>query len=138
MSLSWEPKREGDRYCSSACGRGCTWQEYQEAVRKAQELVQELGVDNWEPHVWENLGWHFEVISKNGWWTIEPYTYRGKSVCEARELYSAGIRAYKGHIGLRWTGHGNTPQEAMEDTMKNAREDYELIKAAFEGAEELL
>ena len=135
MSLSWEPKREGDRYCSPACGRGCTWKEYQAATKAAAKLAEELGSDSWEPRVWENLGWHFEVISKNGWWVIEPYTYRGKEIGEVATIYSAGIRAHKGHVGLRWTGHGDTPEKAMEDAMKTAREDYEQIQAAFEGAE---
>lgn len=57
------PVRQGDRYCSPSCGGGCTWKEYQQAVRDADQLVKQLRGEGWKPVVWENLGWHFQAVS---------------------------------------------------------------------------
>lgn len=56
--LSWKPVRKGETYCSSACGSGCTWKAYREAVQNAERLAKTLG-QFWKPRVWENLGWHW-------------------------------------------------------------------------------
>ena len=56
----WIPVRDGDIYCSPACGGKCTKKKFDIATREAQRLAAQLG-KGWEPHVWENLGWHYEV-----------------------------------------------------------------------------
>lgn len=58
--LSWEPLHKGPLYCSPACGGGCTWTAFRRAKREAAALCKELG-PGWEPRVYENLGWHWEV-----------------------------------------------------------------------------
>ena len=56
--LSWEPIRDGEQYCSPACGGGCTIDEYLAANEAAAKLCEELG-SSWNPRAWENLGWHY-------------------------------------------------------------------------------
>lgn len=61
----WTPVRDGDRYCSPACGGRCRFADYEAATAKAAELAARLtdhfGVE-WTPRVWENLGWHYKAI----------------------------------------------------------------------------
>lgn len=33
MALSWEPKRDGDVYCSPACGGQCLYSKFERAQR---------------------------------------------------------------------------------------------------------
>lgn len=54
----WTPRREGEIYCSPACGGGCTHKEYEQAQQSARLLCEALG-KGWRPYVHENLGWHF-------------------------------------------------------------------------------
>lgn len=61
--LSWIPRRVLNRYCAPACGRGCTWSEYQNAVASADKLVKRLRGAGWKPLVFENLGWHWQAVS---------------------------------------------------------------------------
>lgn len=59
--LSWKPVRRGDIYCAPACGNGCTYQAYLNAVAAAKQLAKEL--PGFKPHVWENLGWHYSAVA---------------------------------------------------------------------------
>lgn len=65
----WTPIERGDIYCSNACGGRCKRAEYDKAVRDAarvcKQLSQATGGD-WEPEIWENLGWHWVVLLKFG------------------------------------------------------------------------
>lgn len=73
--LSWEPVRDGLKYCAPACGRGCTIMEYDAAVIAANELVAALG-PAWETRVHENLGWHWSAQMKGeGDWIDRPGIY---------------------------------------------------------------
>ena len=60
-SIRWTPQRDGDRFCSPACGRGCTFQEFEDATNKGKALAELLG-PQWTPRVWENLGWFHAAI----------------------------------------------------------------------------
>lgn len=57
---SWEPVRKGAIYCAPACGHGCTWAEYQDALARAKKVCEELG-EGWEPDLSENMGWFASV-----------------------------------------------------------------------------
>jgi hypothetical protein len=59
--LSWTAVRNGATYCAPACGGGCTWSAFMKASHAARKLAKRLG-RGWKPRVWENLGWHFEVV----------------------------------------------------------------------------
>lgn len=63
--LSWTPRRYMGadkilRFCSPACGRGCTAAEHGKAQRKAEQLAALLG-SPFKPHVWENMGWFYSA-----------------------------------------------------------------------------
>lgn len=81
-----------------------------EAEAKAAALVNELG-DGWEPKVWENLGWHYAAT--NG--TIKIHS--------ARDGYTAFIGADRS-AGGKWAHHGDTPMEALENTIEKATSPY--------------
>lgn len=57
---SWTPVRNGNVYCSPACGHGCTHQAYLEATAQAHNLARLLG-GGWHGVVSENLGWHYHA-----------------------------------------------------------------------------
>lgn len=61
---NWKPVLKGKVYCSSACGGGCTKKAHEKAVRESDKLAKTLG-KGWKPRVWENLGWHWQVIKGN-------------------------------------------------------------------------
>lgn len=63
MSLSWKAKRNGDRYCAPVCGGGCTKQQYDVAVATAKSTIRQLKGKAWKFLVYENLGWHWKVVS---------------------------------------------------------------------------
>ena len=61
--LTWKPRQAGSVYCSPACGRGCTVEEWNQAKMRAHAIVEGLSVDKgWKPEVWENLGWHAQAV----------------------------------------------------------------------------
>lgn len=57
----WTPVLNGNVFCSPACGAKCKLADYEKAVKAADSLVSVLG-SGWEPHIWENCGWHYEVL----------------------------------------------------------------------------
>lgn len=114
MSLSWTPRLHGDRYCSPACGAGCTKSAFDRATGAAKKLAERLG-KGWKPRVWENLGWHYAVISPCGRWKIHPHVYQGKA-----EGYTAFLGESTSPGGI-WAEHGDTPEEAIAKTRKVAQ-----------------
>lgn len=78
----WTPTLNGEIYCSRACGFKCKKVDFDKATAKALELANQMG-HGWEPRVWENGGWHYEVLK------------RGASVtAEDDGSYQASIRFY--------------------------------------------
>lgn len=77
VNTNWKPVRRGRRYCSTACGAGCKYVDFQKAQRKVKKLVAALG-PGWTSVVHENLGWHFNAVhpmlklevfpSGKNWW----------------------------------------------------------------------
>jgi hypothetical protein len=59
----WEPilSPDGKLYCSPACGARCKKDDYDAAVKRADDLVKALG-PGWKPRVWENMG----VVAEHG------------------------------------------------------------------------
>ena len=56
----WTPVLRGDIYCSPGCGGGCKKSDYDKVVEQAGLVAAALGY-GWEPYVYENLGWHYQV-----------------------------------------------------------------------------
>lgn len=54
----WIPVRDGNIYCSPACGFKCTIHAYDRAVANAAELALHLG-EPFRPTVWENGDWFY-------------------------------------------------------------------------------
>lgn len=91
--------RKGAIYCSPRCGKGCTHKEFLTAAEKANELCKQLG-PQWEPVVWENLGWHYSA--KFATFSVYP---------SGRGLYWADLNV----DGTQYEAHGETPRDAVNN-----------------------
>lgn len=110
----WNPvtyKRDGERYCSPACGHHCLKEDYDKAVKLADALCKRLG-KGWESRVWENGGWHFSV--KKG--KLELHR-------NSKRWYWADFSA----TSRQFHAHGETPEDAIESALKIADEAVEAI-----------
>jgi hypothetical protein len=103
--VNWKPVRDGDTYCSSACGGRCTWGAYERACAAGAELAAGLG-PLFEPRIWENIGWHYAAHTADRCITI--HTHAGSND------YTAYVNA-DGKGGGRWLGHGTTPRAALRE-----------------------
>lgn len=83
-----------------------------EATKLGRDLVKRLGPD-WKLNVWENLGWHFSAVSKNGFWKIHAIRL-GRTW-----HYSAFLGPWR--EGGVWVEDGKTPQGAYRKTLNVAR-----------------
>ena len=84
----------------------------------AKLLAQTLG-PGWTTRVWENLGWHYAVRSPCGRLSVHP-------------SFGIGFTAFlnePGKIGGKWAEHGDTPLEAIDATIKEAKQEYDKIGA---------
>ena len=75
----WTPVRNGDMFCSPACGCKCKLADYERAVKAAGNLAALLG-GGWYPNVWENGGWHYDV--RKGKATVLFRGFEAKYVAE--------------------------------------------------------
>lgn len=119
--LSWKPHRRGAIFCSPACGFQCTVSAHEKAKKSASDLVKKMG-PGWQARVWENLGWHWNAVSKNGYLKIHPSSGEG---------YTAFLGEKGG--GGKWAQHGRTPQEAIAAVVLQAREELSLIERLLTG-----
>lgn len=105
------PIRRGDLYCSAWCGFGCGWKAHQQATAEAAALAKQCGPD-WEPHVWENAGWHYEV--RRGVCRITA-TIRGDCISGGwtATSYTAWINTIPQFISSRQP----TPEEAFQEAL---------------------
>lgn len=124
--MSREPVKKGPRFCSPACGAGCTWDAYSKARRSAAKLARELG-KGWKPDVWEweCLGWHWQVV-KDGL-KISAWTVNGV------KGYTASL-GEPGSPGGRWSKYGESPRAAIENVIAEATKDRDFINACIEAA----
>ena len=112
-ALSWKPVRKGRRYCAPACGHGCTYGEYRAAQIKSKALSMMLGPE-WQPHVWENMGWHYCAKSHNGFIKVHPLINGGE--------YHAFLG--KDSAGGRWVSDGHKdPKECVRDVVRMAKDE---------------
>lgn len=107
---NWNPvtyQKWGEaRYCSTACGHGCTRDAYDKAVKLSKALCKRLGA-GWTPNVWENLGWHFSA--KKG--KLEVHR-------NAPRRYWANFNA----TVRQFETHDETPQGAVAKVIKMAED----------------
>lgn len=109
--LSWKPVRRGDLYCAPACGGRCTLADFSKASKAAKALARNLG-KGWRGRVWENLGWHYEVISPCKRMKVSPGVLHG--------YYHAFI-GEPGSPGGTWSEYGLTARGAILNTLRVAR-----------------
>ncbi len=124
--LSWTAKRKGATYCSPACGRGCTYAEYQKARQLARSTASSLK-GAWKPKVWENMGWFAKAVSSCGQVEVHP------------PQYGDGDRHYIAYmLGGKWAGaSGDTAQEAVNDVVSVAKAELKEIMEALAGIEDI-
>lgn len=123
--------RRGDVFCAPFCGRKCTHKEYLAAKQGAADLVRKLG-KGWKPRVWENMGWHYSAVSKDG--RIKVHTHK----------YPNSPRDYTAFLGDadspggRWAMHGSTPQAALRAVLKRALEEKREVDAMVASVQAVL
>ncbi len=126
----WKPVRNGDIYCSPACGGDCTFVDFSLANANAQLLCNRLDESTrfkgWKPHVWENLGWHFQASSPCGRISVYRHSY-GKKF-----HYTAYLGAPQSGCG-KWVHSANTPEQAIKMVIAMAKEEFAELKAQFDG-----
>lgn len=96
------PIRDGDTFCSPACGLGCHVSSYEVAQRHAKELVSKLW-PTWTGSVWEGEeGWRAKATSPSG-------------IIEVRHgpVYKAAVVINGTFPHGKWYGTGRTPRAAL-------------------------
>lgn len=116
--LSWTPVKRGLIYCSPACGAGCKITDFDRATFRANDLAKQLG-RGWATHVWENLGWHYEVHKG----ALRVYAHH-----DAKVSYMATL----GHRApLQWSAHGATAEEALTALKEKVTHDVSELQAGL-------
>lgn len=112
-------RADGDVYCSSRCGRGCTFGEYQQTLLKAQALQERLG-PTWQVEVWDNLGWKYSAT--NGVASISPGTTHPETqwFCIINIPNLTGISA-----------NGATPEEAARNAARKITDSINAMLGSF-------
>jgi hypothetical protein len=127
----WTPVRNGDAYCSPACGGGprvCSIERYKHAVKVADATARDLGA-GWTPVVKENLGWHARVVSPCGRISVHL------PVLPDDTGYTAFLGPKEFQPAGKWAESGRTPREAIENVLNAARRDLGLIEKTIKGLE---
>lgn len=120
--LTWKARSYGNgKYCASACGAGCTKEDYLKAKLVASETARALGPE-WKSYVHENMGWYPKVISKCG-----------------RIKVSKSITCYTAFLGEpdfpggKWAESGNTAKQAVNNVIATAKRELNKINAVLNG-----
>jgi hypothetical protein len=136
---NWTPERsdtdkngkKGNFYCSPACGGKnlgvCTHERHQQAITESDLLASLMG-EGWTTQVWENLGWHWEVISPCGRLKVHPSRGPGRKI--------VGYTAFLGEPdspGGKWAEYGKTPQAAIDAVVKVAKAELSKFGAMIGG-----
>lgn len=120
----WTPIRDGDVFCSPACGHKCKLADFERATERAAALVLQLG-EGWQPRVWENLGWHFSA--EKGAATVE-YSESGGHFTASID---AGLFQQR-HEQFR--ANGDSPRGAMEAVLAQVENKIASLKRTASSA----
>lgn len=107
------------RKCARWCGAGCTKEQYDQARRRAKALAKRLG-PGWKTFVYENMGWHYNVVSKCGRIKVHEHV--------SEKGYYTAFFGDPGPGG-QWYAHGRTPQQALASVVAQAKRDLRKINA---------
>jgi hypothetical protein len=120
--LSWVPVRNGDIYCSPACGAKCLIDEFLQAQKEAEWLVAELG-NSWTPRVWENMGWFYSAKYSQNSLEMEMHPNGEKYWCDLRFPGIYQIIA----------DNGSDPQKLVAELIKKATKLRDSFSQAIYG-----
>lgn len=110
--------------CARWCGRGCTQAEYDAAREAARALAARLG-PGWKGNVWENLGWHYQAVSRKGFVKVNP-VIDGNQRKRPIVAYTCFI-GEKNFPGGRYAENGKTPEQAIKNAAALAAADYAAL-----------
>lgn len=107
----------------------------EQAQTFGDKLAARLGA-NWQVRIWENLGWHTAVylegtglaVHFNHGWGIRPTTFTA-----FLNTPEAGP-----HSGGMWAQGGDTPEQAIENTLSEARAEVAKKQSAITAADRAL
>jgi hypothetical protein len=111
--------------CDKLCGRGCTRNEYERARRRAQAIRAALG-KRWKVYLWDNLGWHHEVISPDRYIRVSRLDGFGPP------SFLAYISDTKGQPFVCWSGRASTPGKAVELAKRELRKEIGNMRKTAE------
>lgn len=131
-TLSWRPIRKGIFYCSPACGGNCTRSAFNSATKCAEDLKKFL--DNtvggkWRTHVWENLGWHCEVVQG----TLSIHIHHNYGSPDSYMIMNAGDSDHPGvgHTSLT-VRHPRSKNQLVIEIRKALKEHYDFVKRVID------
>lgn len=101
--------------------------------RLLAQVRQDHGGGEWKLRVWENLGWHCCVVTQ--WWSIHPNFHNNEIYGYTAFLRDKGMVDRGDLQGGHWAESGDTPRDAMANTLAVAREDVEGKAAGLNGGE---
>lgn len=121
--------------CDPECGRGCTLAQYNYVTRQAKALHKQLG-SSWLIKVWDNLGWHFHVMSKNKCiYVTDRRSALGSPLKRGSAMrYYAYISDVPGETYVSYDGYGSTPKEAIESAASKLRAKMSQLELAIKDA----
>jgi hypothetical protein len=116
MACDWTPKiQPGGIYCSPRCGGRCKRVDYDRAVTDAAALAARMG-DGWQPKVWENLGWHWQIEKGTA---LDGHAV-GDALLEINPNRGGGYTAwFQG--AKQFIAEGQTPEDALGFLMQDVR-----------------
>lgn len=117
--------------CDPQCGRGCTKAQYDRQRRYAHALRAKLG-PSWTVRVWDNLGWHHVVVSKNQCIYVTDRHASGTLPLPrySSTRYYAYISDTPGEQFVCYEGYGSTPRAAVSAAACKLRVRMAQLKAA--------
>jgi hypothetical protein len=133
----WTPVRNGEIYCSPACGCNCTQAEFELATMQAERLCARMnnmkgGFKDWVPYVWENMGWHFQIRREV---FQHPHAVHERNQCEMTSHGEEGqIKRYSCMVainGRAFSTMADTPERALRITMNEIRAFMQAFENSF-------
>lgn len=116
----WTPKLRGKIFCSPACGCECKKADFDLSTAGALALVKQLG-SGWQPHVWENCGWHFNAKKRGATVSVDD-----------SGLYEATIRFQMDErFELCVAETRGSPREAVEAVIEGINARIATLKRAL-------
>ena len=140
----WRPVPSGARavarFCSPACGAGCSLRAYDAAVRNAAVTASTLG-PAWRPEVREAGGWRAYAVAADGRWRVRVDVLTLSGSGEPALGYTAWYDEeasvtgfHTQHSGQRWRSTRRDPVSALRDALRKAWAEAEALRRVVDGA----